>query len=108
MRMPILSYFLFVGAALTGILLWLGNESQPDQPALTSSQTMGVPTFKPEPEGRHARVTTVNFAAAYGRPESKPIKAEATPRKQRAVVNPSEPPARNRYAEFPHSNLSIH
>lgn len=109
--MPILSYFLFVGAALTGILLWLGNEFQPEKPALTSSSTIGIPAFKPEPEPAHASVTTVNFAAAYERPERKPLKStrtEVTRHKQTVTINPSEPATRNKYAEFPHDNLSIH
>lgn len=52
MRMPIFSYFLIVGSVLTGLLLWFGNESQPVETALTSSQMVGIPKFKPEPELR--------------------------------------------------------
>ena len=108
--MPIFSYFLIVGSVLTGLLLWLGNESQPNGngTALASSQSVGIPKFKPEPEPEHARATTVNFAAEYGRPESKPMKITGTPRKQKATTNPSELLTRSRYAGFPHDNLSIH
>lgn len=106
--MPIFSYFLVVGSVLTGLLLWFGNESQPNGTALASSQTIGIPKFKPEPEPEHARVTAVNFAAEYQRPETKPLKAADTPRKQRATTKSLEPLTQNRFAEFPHDNLSIH
>jgi hypothetical protein len=106
LRMPIFSYFLVVGSVLTGLLLWFGSESQPIGTALTSSQTLGIPKFKPEPEDEHARATAVNFAAEYKRP--KPVKTAETPRKQKATTNSSEPLTRNRFAEFPHDNLSIH
>jgi hypothetical protein len=106
--MPIFSYFLVVGSVLTGLLLWFGNESQPNGTALASSQTIGIPRFKPEPEPEHARVTAVNFAAEYQRPETNPLKAADTPRKQRATAKSLEPLTRNRFAEFPHDNLSIH
>jgi hypothetical protein len=87
MRMPIFSYFLVVGSVLTGLLLWFGNESQPVGMTLTSSssQMIGIPKFKPEPE--HARVTAVNFAAEYVRPETKTVKTSDTPQKQKAKSN---------------------
>jgi hypothetical protein len=56
----------------------------------------------------HRNQLTVNFAAEYGRSESKPVKTAETPRKQKATTNSSEPLTRNRFAEFPHDNLSIH
>jgi hypothetical protein len=90
------------------LLLWLGNASEPSGAPRASSQTVGIPKFKPEQEAEHARVTAVNFAAEYGRPESKPVKTAETPRKQKATTNSSEPLTRNRFAEFPHDNLSIH
>ena len=103
--MPIFSYFLVVGSVLTGLLLWFGNESQPNGTALRSSQMVGIPKFKPEPEPEHARATAVNFAAEYKRRENK---SADTPRKQKATTNSLEPLTRNRFAEFPHDNLSIH
>jgi hypothetical protein len=113
--MPIFSYFVFVGAVLTGILLWLGSEYPPSPTTLTSSQTIGVPKFKPEPELKHATVTTVNFAADYGHAAAKQNKIEAPParieaarRKPKVAVSYSESPAIKRFAEFPHDNLSIH
>ena len=106
--MPIFSYFLVVGSVLTGLLLWFGNESQPNGTALRSSQMVGIPKFKPEPEPEHARATAVNFAAEYKRRENKPLKTTDTPRKQKATTNSLELLTRNRFAEFPHDNLSIH
>ena len=97
-----------VGSVLTGLLLWFGNESQPNGPALTSSQMVGIPKFKPEPEPEHARVTAANFAAEYSRPETKPLKTGNTPRKPKTTINSLEPLKRNRFAEFPPDNLSIH
>src|SRR6476661_1755188 len=105
--MPVFSYFLVLGSVLTGLLLWFGNESQPNGTALTSSQMVGIRKFKPGPEPEHARVTAVNFAAQYQRPETKPLKTD-TPRKQKTVINSLERLTRNRFAEFPYDNLSIH
>jgi hypothetical protein len=76
--------------------------------ALTSPKTIGIPKFKPEPEPEPARATAVNFAAQYERPDSKPLKPADTPRKQKATTNSSEPLMWNRFAEFPHDNLSIY
>lgn len=107
MRMPIFSYFLVVGSVLTGLLLWFGNESQPIGTTLTSSQMVGIPKFKPEPEPAHARATAVNFAAAYKLPKTKIVTTADRPRKQKTTIN-LEPLRQNRVAEFPHDNLSIH
>ena len=106
LRMPIFSYFLVVGSVLTGLLLWFGNESQPNGTALTSSQTIGIPKFKPKPEPEHARVTAVNFAAAYERRKS--VKTAETSHRQKTSINYSDPKPLSRIAEFPHDNLGIH
>ena len=108
LRMPICSYFLVVGSVLTGLLLWFGNESQPNGTALTSSQTIGIPKFKPKPEPEHARVTAVNFAAAYERSERKSVKTAETSHRQKTSINYSDPKPLSRIAEFPHDNLGIH
>ena len=106
LRMPIFSYFLVVGGVLTGLLLWFGNGSGPIGPALTSSQTFGIPKFKPEPEAERARATAVNFAAEYKRAERKSLKIAETPPRQKA--NYSKPKPSSHFAEFPHDSLSIH
>jgi hypothetical protein len=107
--MPIFSYFLFVGAALTGILLWLGNENPPNPAAPAPSNS--ISRFKPEPENEHARVTAVNFAAARERTTArpiKPVKSEGARRAQKMTTSSPEPALHNKYAEFPQGNLSIH
>jgi hypothetical protein len=108
MRMPIFSYFLIVGSVLTGLLLWFGNESQPIETALTSSQMVGIPKRKPEPELEHARATAVNFGAEYKHPETRPVVTADTPPKRKTTINSLVPLKRNRFAGFPHDNLSIH
>ena len=108
MRMPIFSYFLVVGSVLIGLLLWFGNEGVPNETTLTSSQMIGIPKFKPEPEDEHARATAVNFAAEYKRSERKSVKTTETPLRQKATTNYSEPQRWSHFAEFPHDNLSIH
>jgi hypothetical protein len=84
--MPIFSYFFVVGSVLTGLLLWFGNGSEPIGPAHTSSQTVGIPKFKPEPEPEHARATAVNFAAEYKRAERKSVKIAETPPRQKRII----------------------
>ena len=108
MRIPIFSYFLVVGSVLIGLLLWFGNEGVPNETTLTSSQMIGIPKFKPEPEDEHARATAVNFAAEYQRSERKSVKATETPPRQKATTNYSKPQRWSHFAEFPHDNLSIH
>ena len=107
MRMPIFSYFLVVGSVLTGLLLWSGGESQPTT-EFRSTQTAGIPKFKPEPEPEHARATTVNFAAEYKRPEGKPAKAAEAPARRKLTHGYSEPDPLRHFAEFPHDRLNIH
>ena len=108
--MPILSYFLVVGSALVGWLLLFGNGTgtEPIGMPLPSAHTAGLPRFKPEPETEHARVTAVNFAAAYGHSERKSLKTADTRPRQKAIANYSEPDSLSRFAEFPHTNLNIH
>ena len=108
MRMPIFSYFLVVGSVLVGLLLWFGNEGLPNETTLTSSQMVGIPKFKPEPEAEHARATAVNFGAEYERPKTHSVKTVGTPRRQKATNNSLAPLRRNRLAEFPHDNPSVH
>ncbi|MGA8469385.1 MAG: hypothetical protein WB721_11145 [Pseudolabrys sp.] len=118
MRMPILSYFFVVGAVLTGLLLWFGDDGDLQGAPLRTSQQVGVPKpFKGQPESM-PDVTNVNFAAAREpAPREKAAEKTAKPavveakRTPRAVVRTwtREAPARNSFAEFPHDNLmSIH
>jgi hypothetical protein len=107
MRMPLFSYFTIVGTILLGLLIWLGNEMEPNS-VLKTSQVVGVPKpFKAEPERPQGRVTGTNFAAAYARPAPKPVKAADAAHKE-TISSRSKTPAWNRLAEYPHDNLSIH
>ena len=97
-----------MGSVLTGLLLWLGNDSAPNGTAINASQTVRIPTFSPEPEPEHARATAVNFAAEYKRPERKPAKTAEAPTRRTVTPGYSKPEPRSRFAEFPNNNLSIH
>jgi hypothetical protein len=78
MRMPIFSYFLVTG--LAGLLVWLGGETQSNDSALKTSQTVGLPKpFKPPPEASPYRVTGANFAAGREAQATKPAKAAEKP-----------------------------
>ena len=123
MRMPIFSYFLVVGAVLTGLLIWLGDDGDLQSAPMRTSQQVGMPKpFKGQPETM-VDITNVNFAAARERPaaehdraQEKSTKAAAEPKprqKPKAVARtwqpnwqPSwEPAARNSFAAYPHDNL---
>jgi hypothetical protein len=108
LRMPIFSYFFVVGSVLTALLFWFGTGSEPIKTGFTSSQTVGIPKFKPEPEPEHARVTAVNFAAGYQRSERTSVRTAATPPRQKVITDYSKPQPLSHFAEFPHGNLTIH
>ena len=124
MRMPIFSYFIVVGAVLTGLLMWLGDDGDLQSAPLRTSQQVGMPKpFKGKPETM-VDITHANFAAPHERASAeraseKPAKVAAEPRprhKPKAVARagqpnwqpnwqPSwEPAARNSYASYPHDN----
>jgi hypothetical protein len=117
MRMPIVSYFLVVGAVLTGLLIWVGDDGELEGAPLRTSQQVGIPKpFKGQPETM-PDITNANFGAARERPtterertQEKPAKVAAQPRpRQKAVVRAWQPPARNWVAaEYPHDTLGIH
>jgi hypothetical protein len=106
--MPIFSYFMVVGSVLTALLLWFGTAREPIGPALTLSQTVGIPRFKPEPEAEHARVTAVNFAAPHVRLEIKTVNTGETPPRQKVTTHYANKKRLSQFAEFPNANLSIH
>lgn len=121
MRMPIFSYFLVVGAVLTGLLIWFGDDGDLKSAPLRTSQQVGIPKpFKGEPETM-PDISAVNFAAAREPPAAerertpeKPAKVAAQPNpRQKTVVRtwqgPAQPPARNwAAAESEHGTLGIH
>jgi hypothetical protein len=106
--MPILSYFLVMGTLLIGVLLWISNVIEPEPSGIMTSQIVGLPKFKAEPESAHARVTAVNFAAEYARPTAKPAKTVEAARKPKKIVRYSPKPTWNQLAEYPHDDLTIH
>ena len=108
MRMPIFSYFLVVGSVLIGLILCFGNGSEPVGTPVASSQTVGIPQFKPEPESEHATVTAVNFAASYKDAKRKSVKIAEAPPRYKAIANYSKPQPLSHLAELPHTNLGIH
>ena len=63
MRMPLLSYFLVVGTALLGLLLWSNNQLQSDGSPIRTSQLTGLPKIELPKEPSQPLVTTGNFAA---------------------------------------------
>ncbi len=103
-RMPILPYFLVMGAVLTGLLIWVGNETEPNGSPLFGSRPLIGPgkPFKPEPEPRY-RITAVNFAAPYPRPATEQanlsrtelVKTLDAPRIKSAVHEDSNPTTPN-------------
>ena len=61
MRMPVLSYFLIVGAALFGVLTLVGKRIEPKP--LPVTQTTGLPPPYKAPSETNAGPNAVNFAA---------------------------------------------
>lgn len=108
MRMPIFSYFLAMGTLLIGVLLLISKVIEPERSGLMTSQIVGVPKFKAEPESAHARVTAVNFAAEYARPATKPAKTVEAAPKPKNKFRSSPKYTWDQLAEYPHDDLTIH
>jgi len=109
MRMPILSYFVVVGSVLAGLLIWTGQQAQPTNAAVKTSQTVGLPQpFKAPPEQSELKVTGVNFAAQRESSVTKTVKTAETPRKQKVTVKHPATSTWRWVAEFPHDRLNIH
>ena len=119
MRMPILSYFVVMGTALTLLLLLISSRLEPSDVTIETSQIVGVQLpFKAEPERSPYKITGTNFAAEYN--PAPPAQTEGSKQGDRAAGLPQrERPSRmtedrtgftrNRVAENPHNELmSIH
>jgi hypothetical protein len=115
MRMPIFSYFLVVGALLTALLIWFGDDGDLQSAPLRTSQQIGIPKpFKGKPESM-PDITNANFAAARERPAAererapeKPAKVAAQPKPRHRTVARTwqqPPPPRSWFAEYPHAAL---
>src|SRR5262249_51709196 len=117
MRMPIFSYFVVVGAVLTGLLIWFGDDGELASAPLRTSQQAGIPKrSKAKPETSPA-ITPVNFGAtakspapSADRPRERPARAPAQPKpRQKTVVRTWQSPARNWVAaDYGHGTLGIH
>jgi len=118
MRMPIFSYFLVVGAVLTGLLIWFGDDGDLKSAPLRTSQQVGIPRpFKGCQTETMPDISAVNFAAARERPMAerertpeKPAKVAAQPKpRQKTVIRTWQPPAQNWVAaDYGHGTLGIH
>lgn len=114
MRMPIFSYFLVVGTVLTGLLVWFGGETQSNDSALKTSQTVGLPKpFKAPAETSSYRITGVNFAAGREARATKPTQAAEKPEvpvRKHKVANKYHPrvPTWDRFAEYAYDRFGIH
>jgi len=114
MRMPIFSYFLVTGIVLAGLLVWVGGETQSNDSALKTSQTVGLPKpFKGPPEASPYRVTGVNFAAGREAQATKPGKAAEKPEvhvRRQNVTNKNYPkvPTWSHFAEYTYDRFGIH
>jgi len=92
MRMPIVSYFIVVGAVLTGLLIWFGDDGELESAPLRTSQQIGIPKpFKGKPESM-PDITNMNFAAARERPAAARTRAG----KVREGRRPAEAAAQDR------------
>ena len=112
MRMPIFSYFLVVGTVLTGLLFWLGSETQSNDSAMKTSQTVGLPKpFEAAPDTSPYKITGVNFAAGREAQAAKPTKAAEkpeAPRKQKAANKYPGMQTWGYFAEYAHDRFGIH
>jgi hypothetical protein len=124
--MPLLRYFMVVGSVLVGLLFWVGNETEPNSSPVKTSQVVGVPKpFKAARTEPMPDLTTVNFAAEYERPQTKPLETlESAAEHKRSQTKPvktvdakrketttnkyPQAPTWSRLVEYPHDNLSIH
>ena len=66
MRMPLVSYFVVMGAPLTLALIFISNRIEPLGSPVPTSQIVGLAKpYMPEPERSPYAITGTNFAAAY-------------------------------------------
>ena len=81
MRMPLVSYFVVMGAALTLALIFISNRIEPLGSPVPTSQIVGLARpYMPEPEQSPYAVTGTNFAAA-NKPAAARAAAETTARR---------------------------
>lgn len=114
--MPIFSYFVVMGTVLTGLLLWINHEIEPNSLPLfdTAPVTGAKKAFKPLPEPRY-RITAFNFAAPYRlpattqiEPAAEPVKIARSPRTKKMSPEDWMQLPRDRLAEYPTKVFRIH
>jgi hypothetical protein len=79
MRMPLVSYFVVMGATLTLALIFISNRIEPLGSPVPTSQIVGLARpYMPEPEQSPYAITGTNFAAA-NKPAAARAAAETKP-----------------------------
>ena len=108
MRMPIFSYFVVVGVALLGLLIWLGDAMEPRALPFTSSQMVGLPKpYKAPPEYTSNRQPELALSdSEFPAPQSK--RQVQAGHKKKTTKIAEDTIGRERYAEYPHNNETIH
>ena len=108
MRMPILSYFVFIGAALVGLLFWLGDAIEPRALPFTSSQMVGLPKpYKAPPEYYSDKKPELAQSEAE-LPALQPTKPVKVAHKKKTTKLAEKTLVRERHAEYPRNNEIIH
>lgn len=93
MRMPIVSYFVVMGATLTLALIFISNRLEPLGSPVATSQIVGVARpYMPEPERSPYAITGTNFAAAY-KPAAARAAAETKPTRRADLLQQQQQPA---------------
>ncbi len=115
MRMPLLSYFVVIGAALLVGLLYLSSTMEPVGPAIQTTQMVGLPPpYKAPPEVAQ-QAPPLAQQADVQLPAPPPAKPVAVARKHKAVKTAAArtvPQDRDvqyphdHYAQYPHDDLT--
>lgn len=93
MRMPLVSYFVVMGATLTLALIFISNRLEPLGSPVATSQIVGVARpYMPEPERSPYAITGTNFAAAY-KPAAARAAAETKPTRRADSLQQQQPAA---------------
>src|SRR4029453_4845794 len=111
MRMPVLRFFFFVGAAPFGLLILVNSKTESSGPAVKTAQSVGLPQsvkLQPEPPPQG---TAVNFAAEEKPPQEKPVEPvnapKAVEKKRKEKTASKHRQTWHRYVQYPFSPFSI-
>ena len=101
MRMPLVSYFVVMGATLTLGLIFISNRLEPLGSPVATSQIVGVARpYMPEPERSPYAITGTNFAAAY-KPAAARAAAETKPARRADSLQQQQPAANTEVRRVP-------